>query len=267
MLDIPEYHSRWQERVPQLAGQHNFLMHAILSIAAAHSSDLESSRQHFSKALTTFTAFSRNPLDESHIEAVYCYCILIMLIHSALECCGKVDGDDLLTSLADFCGMVRTGSSMLATVEPEIRQQKIGVLMRHMNTLPPTDMPEDLSHSLRRLDNTILSEASSFEPWKLAALQDAMFKLRLFYNFVSPRPTNWVRLVQWPITLPPDFLTMLHEMNPAALAIFSHWCVPLHHAPKKWYVNAWPKQAILVISEKLLGSAWQSCIEWPLSQV
>lgn len=109
-------------------------------------------------------------------------------------------------------------------------------------------MPEEIGHSLRYLDNTILNGVSSFEPWKLAALEDAMFKLRLFYNFVDPRPTEWIGLVPWHITLPPEFLTMLHEMNPAALAIFLHWCVPLQHAPWKWHVNAWPKQAILVIS-------------------
>lgn len=100
-----------------------------------------------------------------------------------------------------------------------------------------------------------------------SCLNNTLQELRRFYTTVSPSPESWEFLLQWPIHLPPDFVSLLEQGNPAALAMLAHWCVAVHNAPRKWYMGEFAHKVMDKIYRQLESTAWGGVVEWPVSQI
>lgn len=155
---------------------------------------------------------------------------------------------------------------MLSTVESS---SEIRGLLLHLrgSSISRKVPPALLDRSLNFLDMTIASQRLTFTPEEMTALRNTVFKLRQFFTLVDPRPEDWRHLMQWPVSLSPDFLEMLRGRREAALAIFALWCVPVNFAPKKWYVERWPGEAVRTIGRKLAGGAYWGCVQWAVDMV
>lgn len=266
-LDEEGYRNFWQTHTPDLAYRFPFLMHAVLSVTAAHRARLDVARHHYGKAIAAFNA-SGHPRTEEHADAIFCYCILIMIITWALECTMCPNGDDPVLGALDLFGVTRTAVSMLAALQPDLLDRDITRHMRHLQSEPATGpVPADVAHAIDRLDGMVSEHQQSYAPEELEALHDACQRLRWFYTFVLPRPQVCTYLLRWPLALSPLYLALLQRNDLAALAIFAHWCVPIHHAPSPWFVGDWPRQAVLGVARRLTGTVWQQTIDWPLTEV
>ncbi len=98
-------------------------------------------------------------------------------------------------------------------------------------------------------------------------LLNAIFRLQTFFSMVHPCSETWKLILQWPMTLDTDFIGLLHQLNPGALAVFAHWCVPVNFAPRKWVTGDFAARAVGNIGRRLEGTVWQEALAWPISQV
>ena len=112
----------------------------------------------------------------------------------------------------------------------------------------------------------LIGKLSAAENAEYSAYLDAIMKLRHFYVIVSPRPESWARIVQWPLRLTPNFFELLRKRRAPALVILAHWIVPLHHAPKRWFLGDWPVRTIRAIVRHVPSSDWAQGLEWPLKE-
>lgn len=259
----------WRSRVPVLAYQYSFLMHAILSVSAAHKSLLDLSRAHYGQAIAAFGASSEVTTSD-HADAVLCYSILIIIITVALECAYAAPETDPLSGVLDFFAVTRTAVPMLSAILPRVQSQPIGRLLSHLQDGPGAHhLPDALDYSLTNLENMIAIDYQAVPDISLA-LRGVLHALRHFFSMVPPQqqqPHSRADLLRWVVAVSPEYLALLRNHDPAAMVLLAHWCVPAHHAPPKWYAEYWPRRVIMSIAQQTSGSIWQGCMAWPLANI
>jgi hypothetical protein len=57
-----------------------------------------------------------------------------------------------------------------------------------------------------------------------------------------------------------DYFECLRERNEVALALLAHWIVPCYNAPRKWYLDDWPREIVGSIAKEL--GAKSDLIDW-----
>lgn len=268
-VNDPAYHVFWQTRVPALSYHFPFLMHAMLSITAAHRSLFDVARHQYGKAIVTFNeATKAPPQTEEHVQAIFCYSIIVMGITWALECTNCPTHIDPVMGANDLFGIVRTASVMLQTLPPELTNVAITNHMWHIRCEPaPFPLPEHVDLAVSSLENAVLIQQELYTADETAALQDTCQHLRWLFSIVTTRPSSSLFFVRWANKLSPKYLEMLGRHEYAAMAIFTFWCAPIHHSPSPWFVGDWPRQVVLRVAERLRGTLWESAVEWSLSEV
>lgn len=256
----------WRARVPILAYQYPFLMHAVLSVSAAHKSLLDLSRHHYSKAIAAFGSSSEVATSE-HADAVLCYSVLITIITIALECAHATPDADPLSGILDFFAVTRTAVPMLSAILPSVQSRPIGRLLGYLQEVPGNHaLPHALNYSLTNLENLIEIDYQAV-PEISMALRNVIHSLRYFFTLVLPQPLSRADLLRWVVAVSPEYIALLRNHDPAAMVILAHWCVPAANAPAKWYVEYWPRRVVLSIAQETAGSMWQSCMAWPLASI
>nr|POE90102.1 sterol uptake control protein 2 [Quercus suber] len=268
ILDKEDYHDTWQRRVPQLAYQERYLMHAVLALAAAHRSDFKTARHHYGRAINAFTACERDRLSAEHADSIFCYCVLIMLITLALESEDFEQSEDPIIGVVNFFNAARTATPMLSSIQPGLEKGEIQGLLQHMRgPLNLHDIPADISVSLDQIDRLMHDESRLRMPEDNVALSEAMANLRQYFRMVTVKPSTLAYILQWPLKLSAGYLALLQEGDPVALAMLCHWCVPLYHAPQRWFCGDWAQKVILMVVDKLEDTVWRHLIAWPRSQL
>ena len=80
---------------------------------------------------------------------------------------------------------------------------------------------------------------------------NAIRKLETSFAVTTTRPGNWSRMIYWGRTIAPEFATLMQQRKPMALILVAYWCVPMHHAPKVWFMDNWPQKVIKGIATVL----------------
>ena len=267
IVDEDDDHDLWQCRLPVLALHFPFLMHALLSVTAVHRGMLDVSRYHYGKAIGSFNA-SGPATTPAQAEAVFCYCVLIMVITMALECAYCPENNDPVSGVLDFFGVTRTSVPMLSAILPAVTNPIINELVVQLNEMPdPSPLPDALVASLDNLEALIQHHytGNTAATQACAALCDALRSLRHVLSLVTLQPDTYAYVLQWAVAVSPAYIALLRHGDAAARAIFAHWCIPVHHAPARWFVGDWPRRAIIRIAGDLTGTGWQQAITWPVS--
>lgn len=68
------------------------------------------------------------------------------------------------------------------------------------------------------------------------------------------------------MVIPREFLELISENNPAALAILAHYAVMVRCYESYWYLQGWSDNVLGAVKGELKGS-WEDWIEWPLKCV
>lgn len=90
----------------------------------------------------------------------------------------------------------------------------------------------------------------------------AVFALGEWIAHIRGFPRSWAHLFPWPFVVTDEFLGLLRTRHPVALLILIHWCVVIHQAPKRWFLDVWAQRtARLAMLE--VGDGWDDILEWP----
>lgn len=277
--DVTTHRDIWQQHVPQLALHHPFLMHAILSFAAAHQihqsgprspvdeKPYQAARSHYDKALVGIRVLGSTVTTEL-ADPLLCFSILICFVTLFLGVVDDLEPVDITLSLFQT---IRSTMGLLNNdiVRVRLMQSKIGTLIKQSGDATQHSLPYGLDHSLNLIlafeaeENTDSSDSEAYDQ----LLATAVAKLKYIYTLTTSEPRSWDYILQWPITLATEhsrFLDAIARHEPRALCILAHWGVLLRNAPPKWFAGDWPNKLLEAIHSQLLGTKWERGLSWAL---
>ncbi|KAK5283457.1 hypothetical protein LTR40_001714 [Exophiala xenobiotica] len=276
----PEGLALWQVHAVRLGLKHHFLLRGILAVAAFHLGFVHPDRKgeydligttHQSIGLADFQDTLAH-VDESNCHALFAFsCLLIVLAFASST---KDKPRDFNTDVLHWFYLLRGANIVLNMHSETIRSSFLKPLLDEMShsettaayTLPDTDQITKLfricnstehdKETAHALDLSIHSLLSTF-------IQASVLRARGDGTIL----TTFV----WPINLPPKFLDLLGEKQPAAMVVLAHYCVLIHWAEAKdtndtWFINGWAKYILESVQESV-PEAWQEHLQWPVMNV
>lgn len=96
---------------------------------------------------------------------------------------------------------------------------------------------------------------------KSACLQ-SIATLKEWVVNVHGHPGNWRQFIEWPATVPEEYLSALSSRHPVALVVFVYWCSVMHRSPKRWFMVGWANRAADA-AMRYLGEEWDPVLEFP----
>ena len=274
LSDRPESHQLWRVNAIRVALQHDFLMRGILAIAALHLSHLRpESHDHYSQiaiqqqdsALASFRSLMSS-MDESNCDAFFALSSLIVVYGfespknsdslGMFNCTGK-DADEWLP-------LIRGVNSILLTLWPAIKNGQLsGLLHDHEQEPPKKQLPAVLVDQLANLET--LCASTSGGPEAVGAYRAALATLRACFvrmNNRLPYECEVSITFLWPVSIPPEYLSLLNKRTPESLIILAHYCIILHHLDDYWWMRGWARHIIENIHREI-PEDWHYWIQWP----
>ncbi|CAG8984282.1 hypothetical protein HYALB_00010707 [Hymenoscyphus albidus] len=268
----------WQVFVPQLAYQHQFLMHAILACSALHLAYQNPERQqelvakateHQDLGMPLFRWAMANP-DLRNCEAVFLYTHLLVINCFALEKEAErlfmVDGnakDD--EGLPAWLFFIRGGCSMLCDVWDKIEAGPVRYLA------VAWDFPIDISaYSDQPLIDYFVSvphddwDEQKQKQYRIASLELA--NAFCCMQAMGENATTWDIIRIWLMRIPVPFTDLLKIYDPGALILLAHYCIILSRVESSWYLKGRASRLLFMITRRL-DEKWHRYIRWPLEEI
>ncbi|KAF2240039.1 hypothetical protein EV356DRAFT_8653 [Viridothelium virens] len=257
----------WQTKMPLLAQKYPFLMHGMLAISALHAAsegefDEGNALRYYNDALYSFRTSYRVVRPEDS-EAILGFCILIFLISIGINSKSEVTLSDPIKGFLAPLEVLRMTMRFFRSFRSQIDETTLKEIVPERNPVT-SPLCEGTAAALRNLEKCNRAMVTSEAERKIC--QEAINQLSYYFSIVSPRPRDWNFLIRWLILIPESFHVLLQQNNPMALIVLAHWCVPIHHAPRRWFMNDWPERMIRSIANRL-GSVWDISMQWPLGEI
>ncbi|KAH8799809.1 hypothetical protein F5884DRAFT_117509 [Xylogone sp. PMI_703] len=266
----------WQSKVPQLAYDHEFLMHGLLSCAALHLAHAHATRQkeytiiastHQDHAMRLFRAAVAN-LTRENCDPILVFSYIVVI------CCFASERQDEELFLVDqnskdvlptWLYLLRAGCVALCDVWEDLASGPMKVLAAEWD-LPVVPSPDQDTTQLVRSVLSFVSEENNWSEFELKAYNDTAIELA---NALSHAETlgdsfsTWDALRTWPIRVSDEYMKFLADGHPGALILLAHYCILLKKVEENWYFNRRATRLLATISSRL-DDKWHPYIQWPL---
>jgi hypothetical protein len=265
----------WRVTVPGFAQSHPFLLHSILAFSAAHMAwqnparrtEMTSiARYHHGLASALFRRYSVLGVGRSNSAVSLAFCVLAMLTAlSLLPPSG--DSEEDIDSFLGWAMFLRQSMRFAWSFDSASRNDsRICGLIAHLTQrrqLIPT-LDSGLEKSLDGLQSaSFLSSEASLLSKRVFSL--AVMQTKQWFHLVPIRPSGLNFTVHWFIMIPDEYVEMVKEKKPLALALLCHWLVPLYHVPREWFLGDWPERIVAAIAKRLGPS--RELVKWVLEEV
>lgn len=267
----------WQFEVPKIAIKHRFLMNQLLALSAFHLAYLNPGQRHV------------YALQASQHQDHAVRLMRIALAEITAENCDALFAASVLLFFGGFSGVTNQSNGLEPSVDDildiflltrgiesvlKIEEDTIwegplheffGLPKHPVPTLPASlqtllDKIIDLQPQLetRQLDDHIQAVVEA----EIISLISCIHKA----NATAPMPE--VRIVStWPIYLNPDFITLLRQRHPAAMALLAYFCVVLRITESTfWFMKGWGLGVARSIANTI-DPSWNGIIEWPMGYI
>ncbi|KAM0283498.1 hypothetical protein ACHAQH_002449 [Verticillium albo-atrum] len=264
----------WQLEIPKLALTHVFLLHQVLAFSALHLATLRPERrtayaltasQHQTDAVAGMRA-ALPRIGAANCDPLFAASSLLLLSAYAMrphqqQCSdpGQPSASPTIDNILDVFLLIRGMSEILDASELLIRRGTLGPLFAQ-ETAPPTSTT---------LVDSVVARLTTFhaaiDPTRTVVARETEGMLNWIHRATATTalPENRIALT-WPIDLSGDYIALLRQRDPAALALLAYYCVVVSAIePTTWYMQGWGRNALRSI-EECLEPAWRELIEWPL---
>lgn len=279
----PERRKARQEIIPQLAFEHDFLMHGLLSLAAMH---LIHDQPHRREALLPeatrlqdlgLTGFRRQmqTINKYNCHALFAFSSVLVIctwassqtledfFFKSSSNTSILDDDSFL----DCTALVRGVKDLLESTWDWISKGPMATFLKFAQdgmTLPT--LPPEVEARLGALKALWASEKCALTESEKAGLKDSHEILRDAYVYMSV-PNNAICKVStthfWLTRIPTSYTNMLGEKKPEALILLAHYCILLGGIREYWWME--DKGVHLLKSiHQTLGPEWRAWIQWPM---
>ncbi|KAF2278444.1 uncharacterized protein EI97DRAFT_431663 [Westerdykella ornata] len=287
ILNTPQLDHFWQTVLPEIAFQHSYVMHSLLSIAALHVTYLCPSNRrehlcdaahHHSKALAGFRE-AINFIDPQNGDALFASATLIFFY--AFLTFGKLYdgyGDDTSTKAhtsrilgAEWIPLVRGIELILHPVYEHVRAGPLRSLLGLGNwyELDPDAQPGPGDEDLLRLREIWNSdENAKVYDETLTLLRRTSVWMMQFQNMQGNQASergyhrDWSGPFIWLFLVPDKYFVLQQQRQPSALILFAYFGALLQRLNGYWWMEGCGKSIVGVVDE-CLGPYWSSWLDWP----
>lgn len=278
----------WQTVMPEMANQHDFLMHALLACSALHLAHLSPAEQqryimraqsHQDMAMPLFRHAITN-VTEHNCDAILAFAHFLVIYSFAAD---QPDERLLLADpssphpglLCSWLYFIRNGCLLVCEFWDQIERGPLGPLANSWESPMPT-LDEDparlhmKSHLLSLIPGTAepgeeLWSASVCETYRDAALQ-LSWALAAARTLSDEEFTTWDAVRVWPMEVSVPFMELLTQGHPASLVLLAHYCRLLERLEPHWYFEGRTNTLIQAILDRL-GSAWRERLRASLQAI
>ncbi|KAH8911195.1 hypothetical protein BR93DRAFT_324362 [Coniochaeta sp. PMI_546] len=277
----------WQRIFPQIAFQHPFLMHGIISLAALHLAFVhpENRKQlildatsHHNRALEGFRAGLAGISDENSDALFACASVNIIYVFSMYRYLYHSDSSDVTPTArrsqilgAEWIPMIRGVGAVLHPVYDRVRLGPLRPLLSlgNWDELDPDRNPSAEDEHFRNI-RAVWDQSGDAEVY-----DKTLYILRRCHVFIAQfRTMDAASLSQWGYNrdwsgpwiwlhlTPDEYFLKLNQRQPPALVIFVYFGALLHMLDEHWFLEGWGRNIVNVVDE-LLGEYWMPWTQWP----
>lgn len=279
----PQLYRVFQEDIPRLALRFPYLLHQLLALSAFHIAHMRPdsggeytarASQHQSLAISGIREALSGEMTQDNSTAIYMTSAILM----ASTFASHPKNDRLLgpscplTGLLEIIPLVRGMSVIQKLANRQICGHPLQQFFVPASPSAEGDgnMSQLVKVQLEDLKLQLMASAHVDEDTKLILYSGIESFLESMLYGVAGRivATTELRVVfHWPLSMTSDFLGLLHARHPAALAVFSYYCVVLRDSEAScWFLRGWAVRLADSISESLANSPWSELIQWPLAE-
>ncbi len=262
--------SIWSEWVPELAFEHDFLLHGILGLSALHLALRNISRQkhtilaihHYSLGVSLFRLQLSNITPDNYC-AVFAFSCILAFYSFGIQRSSKTSHNPI-TRIHEVLTLMR-GTSLLVKGDHDFQ-----ILSRWMAlTLPgylegtfkfPQRAPAEVEEMLLKLLQRTSSEVE--KDVYLAAIQGLRFNLCCAIEY---RHQRQLTLTLFPAISPSEFWEMVGDGEFLAPAILANYAVILFWLRKNIWLEGWGKETVDAV-RRALPTDWYDCIAWAVRE-
>jgi hypothetical protein len=268
----------WQVHAVRLGFKHEFLLRAILTVAALHLrylNPLQSSyydlmaSTHQNFALET-ARDALTQVNENNCHAIFTFSILIVIMTSASL--RKQGGVEAHQEILEWFFLLRGCNSVLQLHWDTLRNSFLYPLLDEVNQTETT-----ATHSLKDADRIMDLLTTCCYPGVTEEDGEAskaytmtVYELMKTFSQVSILRDRGQGLILscciWPNTIPQKYLELLADQQPQALVILAHFAVLLHWADNEWFMRGMARYLLDTIRSSV-GEGWQGALRWPSSVI
>ncbi|KAL9608669.1 MAG: hypothetical protein Q9167_006521 [Letrouitia subvulpina] len=261
----------WQNFVPELALQFDFLMHGLLALSAIHlavgpskqKSYEEYAIRHQNAALISFRPVV-DRITPTNCEAFFIFSVLAVRFAFGIRQVSTIDWEnDSIDGILEIYALLRGVAVIVAPAITWIEQGRLAPVLRHRfrytASFEHEKMAEDIERALNRLDEYNGAQADpEDEPVKISR-SSTIKSLRVCFRQLSMYSNDQGCILFWITSIESSYIELLKSRDPMALAIFAYFGVALHDAGDSWWSNGWGKRVVEIIS-CILDDQWHDLI-------
>ncbi|KAL3427230.1 hypothetical protein PVAG01_00739 [Phlyctema vagabunda] len=282
---LPDRQDVWQNVIPRIAFQHEFLLHGLLALSALHLSRVQPNRQkslqahatmHHETGLNMFRPVMSN-ITAANYEACFCFSS-ILVPYSSASAVGTTnlfftDTSDAPapSNMMEWCRLLRGVHTMIKLSNDTIRDGPLRPLFAVTPMFDPIEdyLPPENKARLLELEQLWGPETTHFSASEKEALDETLQKLINLLNIYNVHGGNIcvaAMAMSWPIMVPEIFLTMVYNRQKEALVLLAHFCMLLTPVDHYWWIRGMARTLLQTI-HKTIGTEWEGWIVWPLQDL
>jgi hypothetical protein len=264
--------------VPEIGFSHPFVLQGVLALSALHIARFNSSLASFyyaeadrryNQSLRTATSLL-SQIDSENCHAVYLFASFCCIYTLAR---GPKPGDFMLfgdNGIAEWLTLFR-GPRPIISLHLETLRSGVLAPMFKIGIDSSVNQSVDTPEIEQMVEIRDLISSTAKDPVSSRALLDALEALSpLFstrYNSDGgKRHVHINSLGPWLYRVSDEFVTLLQEHHPAALAIMAYFCVLLNDVGSSWMLHGWVAHTMQGVYD-FLGNEHRLSIRWPMEQI
>ncbi|CAD6563533.1 MAG: hypothetical protein ASARMPRED_000022 [Alectoria sarmentosa] len=273
LSNIPSKQQIWQVAVPREAMSHEFLLHALLAIAAVNLMYLDPAQRHLyervaanHRNLALSTSISAlNDVTPNNCHALFALsCVIPVLAfafpHKEQLALPSTPVDDILNVFV----LIRGVKTVLHSAQEWITRGALGGLIGYNWNSKMSPLPKDMSTSLQ-----LLSEKNERDTpdASMRELYDSTIRglKRAFEIHTVVRGESGL-IFTWLVMAQASYIAQLEKKDPMALVILAHYAFLVYSSDGQWWIQGRGAQLFEAIY-RILPPIWLSAVEWPRQAV
>lgn len=284
VFDMWESRRIWQINVPREAVAHDFLMHAILAVAAAHKIKNSSfgflnyrdyASKHRNLALWSALPALRE-VSATNCHALFAFTSLIVLpvfapppsLDGTISPSPIKDLLDVLPLLRGVVTVLHSGKVLDWVSNGDLgplilSRRKWATQWAAADQFPLPLKFRDKFDQLRLLNDRHSPTTTEWESYdsSIESLQNAFRILNASYDDQTYNDTTSV--LAWGAVIPDDFTMALRARKPSALVVLAHYGVLLHLGQHRWWSKGRGLELVQAMRQEP-SEEWRPSISWPI---
>jgi len=268
--NLPFRRNTWQIAVPREAQIYDFLMHALLAIAAVQLLHVrpdrcqvyeDAARKHQNLALTTSIHYLHN-ITPTNCHALFVLSsIVAMLALKFPHPSNRRSMSAPVDEIVDFFRLIRGVKTVLQSASEWLLAGWLSPLLHYDWNPTLVPLPEDLEAAFNDLEARNGDDSKDRNTYPLA-LRDLKIKFQA-HKIMEEEPAL---VFTWPVLVHESYISALRRHDPMALVILAYYSVLLHSVDAQWWAAGRGSQLVDAIS-RTLPPEWLPLIQWPLDNV